>query len=112
MTLIVKFLLTFAAAWVAFGIIEGNSLTYILILALIGTILNYVLGDLFVLPNFGNIIASIGDGGLAAVAALVLSAMILEFRTSSTSLVTFFVIVTIAEYFFHMFLKKSDTVAP
>lgn len=112
MSLIIKFVLTFAAAWLAFGMIEGNPLTYIFILALLGTALNYVLGDLFVLPNFGNIVASIGDGAVAAVTALIFSTLVMNFRTNGASLATFFVIVALAEYLFHMFLKNSDTVAP
>lgn len=112
LALLFKFVMTFAAAWVSFGLMDGNTFGWLFIVALSGTALNYLLGDLLVLPAFGNIVASIGDGVMGAVLAYFISVLSRDFRISSMSLVTFGGIILIAEYFFHIYLKRSDKVAP
>lgn len=122
--LIIKFAFTFAAAWLAFGYVGGNPIVWVLIVALAVTILNYFIGDLIVLPKFGNIIAAVGDGLLGAITAFVISLLtgttqpnninnnqILNlFRTNLLTLIFFAVIIAIAEYFFHKYLTQSSKV--
>ncbi len=110
--LLMKFVLTLGAAWVSFSLFANATFTSVLIIAIAGTLLNYLIGDLFVLPNFGNIMASIGDGGLAALTAYVISRFTYGFAATATSFVVFAVLISIAEYFFHIYLLKSDDVAP
>ena len=112
MALIIKFALTFGAAAIAFYFIDGNTWGWVFSVALVGTILNYVIGDLGVLPKFGNIVASVGDGALGALTAYFFSFIFPTFVTSWTSLLTFAIIIMVAEFFFHMYLAKSDKVAP
>jgi flagellar biosynthesis component FlhA len=121
--LIIKFAFTFAAAWLAFGYVGGNPIGWVLITALAVTILNYFIGDLIVLPAFGNIIASIGDGLLGAITAFVISLLTGSvkpdninnqipnlFRTNLLTLVFFALIIMIAEYFFHKYLTQTSKV--
>lgn len=110
--LFVKFLMTFLFAWLAFGFIDGNAWGWIGFVALVGTVVNYLVGDLAVLPRFGNAVASTGDGLMAALVAYAFSIMIPEFVTSLFSLAIFAVTVAAGEYFFHGFLKSSEKVAP
>ena len=110
--LIIKFAATYLAAMIAFGYINDNNTSWIFMVALAGTILNWVLGDLFVLPKYGNIIAAIGDGVMAAATALIIDLFSNVFDTTLMSLITFAVIVAVAEYFFHMYLKSDNKVGP
>ncbi|HBV96000.1 MAG: hypothetical protein JL50_05130 [Peptococcaceae bacterium BICA1-7] len=110
--LIVKFVMTFVAAAIAFMILERNALGWVALVALAGTILNYLLGDLVILPRFGNIVASLGDGVLAAVTAYVVDLIVPGFTTTWAALAAFAVLVAVAEYFFHAYLRRSEKVAP
>lgn len=98
--------------WISLGFIENNTLTWILIFSLIGTAINYIIGDLMVFPRFGNITASIGDGVMGALVAYLIAAMTPNLNVTTTSLIILAVLIAGGEYFFHKYLAKSDKVAP
>ncbi|MGE5598156.1 MAG: DUF2512 family protein [Bacteroidota bacterium] len=110
--LVLKFALTFVAAWIAFKGLGRNTFGSIALVAVLGTALNYIVGDLGVLPRYGNVTAAAGDGVLAALTAYVVDAAAYRFNTTFGSLVLFGVIVAVAEYFFHQFLLRTKDVAP
>lgn len=110
--LIVKFLLTLAAAYIAFQMFDNNSFGWVLGVSLVGTILNYLIGDLYILPNFGNLVASIADGGLAAITAYLMGAIVRGNNVGISSLIVFGLVVALAEYFFHRYLLSTKKVEP
>jgi hypothetical protein len=110
--LIMKFIATFVAAWIAFGFMLGNPISSIFILTIAGTVLNYLLGDLVILRAFGNIIASISDGILSIIIAYAYSIMSPDFNVNWTTLIIFGVIIAVAEAIFHTYLKRDEKVAP
>jgi hypothetical protein len=110
--LLAKLIMTFIFAVIAFGFVDNNMWSWIFWVALVGTVVNYLVGDLLVLPSLGNIIASIGDGAMGALAAYIISQLAPAFRVSSTSLFLFGVLIAIGEYFFHQYLRSSEKVAP
>lgn len=110
--LLVKFVATLAAAGIAFSIMDNNPWSYAFLIAILGTVVNYIVGDLMVLPNFGNTIAALGDGVMAALVALFVDLFSTVFNTGFVNYLVFGVIVLVAEYFFHNYLKKSEEVAP
>ncbi|AOY74569.1 DUF2512 family protein [Clostridium formicaceticum] len=110
--LLVKLVMTFIAAWLTLGFMDGNPLVWVIIVAIVGTGLNYILGDLVVLPNLGNVVASIGDGVMAAVVAYVIAMFTRDFNTTFGTLIGLAIIVGVVEFFFHMYLQRADTVAP
>ncbi|MEG6616696.1 DUF2512 family protein [Peptococcaceae bacterium 1198_IL3148] len=112
MALIVKFIMTFLAAWIIFGVMLDNPLSHVLLLSALGTAINYLLGDLMVLPKFGNAVASVGDGVMAALTAYILDMLIPVFETTFTALILFTLAVAAFEYFFHQYLLKDEKVAP
>ncbi|OEH86882.1 hypothetical protein BHU72_01060 [Desulfuribacillus stibiiarsenatis] len=112
MALVVKFVLTFGAAILAFYMIDGNPIGWVFFVALIGTVANYILGDLIVLPAYGNVFAAFGDGVMAAIIAYGVAMFSTVFIVSNTSLFVFLAIVVVAELFFHMYLKRDRKVAP
>ncbi|AOY78181.1 DUF2512 family protein [Clostridium formicaceticum] len=110
--LLVKLLMTFVAAWLTLGFMDGNPFIWVATVAVIGTALNYILGDLVVLPNLGNVIASIGDGVMAALVAYIIVLFTVNFNTIWGILIGFAIIVVVVKFFFHMCLQCDDKVAP
>jgi len=114
--LIIKFFVTFGAAWISFMMFGTAALWTVLIISAAGTVLNYLIGDLYVLPRFGNMIASILDGILSGATAWIVLFFIGVNYNYMTSILIFSVMVAVAEIFFHMYLisahvvqkKKSD----
>ncbi len=82
------------------------------LIALVGAVANYLIGDLAILPNYGNVIAAIADGLIAGLFAYITVLLWPALTISFTSLAFFAIIIAIAEYFFHLFLESDDTVAP
>lgn len=111
-SLIIKFLATSIAAWITFSLIDGNTINFVLLVGASGTILNYLLSDLMILPAMGNIPASISDGLLAIATAYAVDLLSDFYNTSVTGLIIFGVIITVFEYFFHIYLMNDDKVAP
>lgn len=101
--LIVKFVMTFVIALLAFTVLVNNPWTWVLALAVIATAVNYV-GDLVVLPKFGNVVTSVGDGIMRALLAFFISLATPLFVVTWTSLLLFAVLIAAGEYFFHQYL--------
>jgi len=108
--LIVKFLVTMAAAWIAFMLFGTTAFWAAAIIALSGTVLNYLLGDLLVLPRLGNFAASIFDGILAGALAWAILAYSPATYNYMTTVYIFALIVAVAEFFFHMYLLSAHVV--
>lgn len=110
--LLIKFLMTFVFGIIAFSLLGGNAWSWIFLVALVGTAANYVIGDLVVLPGFGNTIASVGDGITGALVAYIFSLVVQGFSAGFFSLFVFFILITAGEYFFHGYLLREKEVAP
>jgi len=110
--LLLKLAMTFIFAWLTIGLIDRNPAGWILLIAVVAAGVNYVVGDLMVLPKYGNAIAAAGDGIMGAVAAYILDLLIPAVRTGFGSLALFAVLVAVGEFFFHRYLLRSEEVAP
>lgn len=110
--LLVKFIMTYVAAGIALGLVVSNPWGWILLVALIGTAMNYLVGDLYVLPKFGNIVASLGDGIMAALVAYIISLIVAVFDVGWMALALFAVLVALGEFFFHQYLLREEEVEP
>ena len=110
--LIFKYIATYVAAWTAFRYIDGNPLIWTITVSIIATIGNWFIGDLRILPAYGNIIAAIGDGVLGALFAFIIATFAPNFQVSLISLPTFAFIIFAVEVFFHMYILKDDRVDP
>lgn len=117
---VIKIIFTFFAGWLAFGYIGNNTLGWIILIALAASILNYFIFDMIVLPSFGNIAASIGEGLLSALTAFLIGLLsggtnvnnqiINVFRTNLLTLSFFAILIAVLEYFFHIFLLQSKKI--
>lgn len=108
--LIIKFVMTFVAAWIAISLIAGNSWTWALLAGILGTVVNYIVGDRYILPNFGNVVAAIADGILGAVLLFLMDLASTALRLNTTAVLVFGLILIVGEYFFHQYLINSGIV--
>jgi hypothetical protein len=108
--LIIKFIVTMAAAWISFMVFGTVAFWTVAIIAAVGTVLNYLIGDLLVLPRFGNVIASIVDGILGGALAWLILAYTPVTYAYMNSVYIFAVIVAAAEFFFHMYLLSAHVI--
>lgn len=70
----------------------------------------YVVGDLAILPSTNNTIASVADAGLAAAITWFVNNRGGHVLLSTTGLIIAAVAIAIGEYFFHMYLIRTETV--
>ncbi|NMA55565.1 MAG: DUF2512 family protein [Firmicutes bacterium] len=110
--LLFKFLLTLVVAGIAFGIMGGNAFKWVLLVAVLGAVIDYLAGDLLILPKVGSLIGAIINAALAAIIAIVIARAIPDFTITTPSVLTFAILVGIGEYFFHQYLLRADKVEP
>lgn len=75
--------------------------------ALVMTVLLYLMGDLFVLPTMGNTTAVIADSGLALVIAWLAPIYTAISSVTFGQAVVIALLVGVAEYFFHGYMKQA-----
>lgn len=109
-TLVIKFVMTFILVAVAFYFMVRNPWSWILAVSILVTAVNYLIGDLVLLPNYGNIAASIGDGVMAGIVAYIVSLLFETFDTTAAALITFGILIAIGEYLLHQYLTKKEEV--
>lgn len=110
--LLVKLLMTFAFSVLAFSFLDRNNLGWSFLVAVLVTGVNYLVGDLMILPSWGNTVASVGDGVMAALTAWIVSMVSPNVDTGLASLLAFGALTAVGEYFFHQYLLSSEQVAP
>ena len=109
-TLAIKFVMTFILAAVAFYFMVRNPWSWILAVSILVTAVNYLIGDLVILPSYGNLVAAIGDGVMAGIVAYIISLLFATFDTTAAALITFGVLIAIGVYFLHQYLTNNDDV--
>ncbi|MDI9507815.1 MAG: DUF2512 family protein [Bacillota bacterium] len=102
--LIIKILATFIASWIAFGLINDNTLLWIFIVAITVAIVNYLVGDLLVLPRYGNVSATVSDAIFAVIVAYIIDLLTVNFYMTWVSGLVFLITVAVFEYFLHKFI--------
>lgn len=106
--LIIKILATFIAAWIAYGLINNNALLWIFIVALTVAIVNYLIGDLLILPRYGNAVATVSDGIMAVIVAFIIDLLTVNFNMSWVSGLVFLITIAVFEYFLHKYITVGE----
>jgi len=104
--LLIKFAAIGTVLFSFLSIFNTASLPVILFISVITTVVSYFVGDLTILPKFGNFVAIIADFGLSFVLIWVLSALFIN-STGGMLATTFFIALTITfmEALFHLYIK-------
>lgn len=106
--LLMKFAMVTLVLWIVLGGFFDVSFGDILTTSIILTIGAFLLGDLFILPKFGNAIATVADFGLALMGVWLLGSYLFErdFPIGTAAFLSATAI-AIGEFFFHMYMKKQ-----
>ncbi|WP_179107337.1 YndM family protein [Sediminibacillus massiliensis] len=105
--LAIKFVAVAVVLYSILGIFYTATLGEIFMISLLVTGVAYVVGDLFILPRFGNLTATIADFGLSFVAVWFLSAMLIEGDFAFLSAALFSALfITAIESLFHMYMQR------
>jgi len=106
--LIVKFIMCTVFLWIILGLFYGVGFGDIVAIGVILTIVAYLLGDLFILPTFGNIAATIADFVLAFIVIWLLGAALIDVPIPlvTASFISALVIAA-GEWFFHRYMDNQ-----
>ncbi|QDP41026.1 YndM family protein [Radiobacillus deserti] len=103
----IKFLVIAIVLYSVLGILNQASIGNILLISVLVTGVAYVLGDLLILKNFGNLTATIADFGLSFFAVWLLTAAFIQAEFSiSVSLFAAFLIAC-SEAVFHVYMQNK-----
>ncbi|WP_430786343.1 YndM family protein [Virgibacillus flavescens] len=104
----IKFIFTAIVVYSIFGIFYDASLWRLLWMSILATGILYIIGDLFILPKFGNLIASIADFGLAFLSFWILGNLLIDLSISVTTAALFAsVFMAVTEALFHMYMTEQ-----
>ncbi len=78
-----------------------------LITALVLVILSYVIGDLWILPKFGNVAAVIADFGIYVLGIWAMVEALPQFILTASGYWVIALALTAAEWFFHQYFKAT-----
>jgi len=103
--LIIKFLMVTLMLFIVLGLFYGVDFGEILTISLILTVGAYLIGDLFILPRFGNVAATVADFGLAFLGIWIIGDAIIDENIPLTTAALFSsVLIGIGEWFFHKYV--------
>lgn len=108
MALGIKFIFTSIVLLSVFGIYYNSTILEIVMISTLVTGVAYVVGDLFILPRFGNVVATLADMGLAFLSIWGLSTLFIDppDRLVLASLLSA-VFIMLAEALFHAYLENK-----
>ncbi|PTX48711.1 uncharacterized protein DUF2512 [Melghirimyces profundicolus] len=105
--LVLKFGLTTLILWIVLGALYDVPFTDVFLISTFLTLLGY-LGDVFLLPRVGNVIAAIGDFGLALITVWFMG--IYRFDADVSLMGASFAsaaMIALGEWFFHKYMKNT-----
>ncbi|MBE4906902.1 YndM family protein [Bacillus luteolus] len=104
----IKFIFTSIILLSVFGIYYNSTVLEILMISALVTGVAYVIGDLFILPRLGNMVASLADMGLAFLSIWGLSLLFIN-PPDRLALASLFaaVFIMLAEALFHAYMENK-----
>ncbi|WP_018924348.1 YndM family protein [Salsuginibacillus kocurii] len=108
LSLLIKLVAIFGVFLLVLGLGYGVSMQNIVLFTLILGIGAYLIGDMLILPRAGNGIATAADFGIAFIGLSLLSYMFTNVQNIFTMTLIATVIITIFEYFYHMYLEAQE----
>ncbi|MFI8709459.1 YndM family protein [Bacillus sp. NPDC077411] len=108
--LLIKYTAISAVLLMILGIFQNISIPRILLISLLITGSAYLIGDLFVLPKYGNMVATIADFGLSFLGIWVLTYLLTDNNFARNIVASSFwsaLLIGVIEVFFHIYMKKA-----
>lgn len=106
-SLVIKFTIYAAILSVALWVVAQLPVMTALVTALIVAVLTYVIGDLWLLPNYGNLVSSFVNAVIAAVAIWLVFLGLFPPAPAVFVILVAAVLIGIADYFYHQYLKDA-----
>ncbi len=106
--LLVKFVMVTAVLWIVLGLFYGVNFGDIFAISLFLTIAAYIIGDLVILPRFGNAVATMADFGLAFLGTWLIGGGFIE-ENIPLGLASLYAAIgiTVGEWFFHSYMVNQ-----
>ncbi|HDR4910121.1 YndM family protein [Bacillus cereus] len=107
--LLIKYTVITAVLLIMLSIFQGISIPRVLLISLFLTGAAYLIGDLFILPKYGNMIATMADFGLSFFGTWLLTSLFTNLdATRNIGLSSFIAALIIGgtEVFFHIYMKR------
>ena len=107
--LLIKYTAISAVLLVILGFFQDISIPRILLISLLVTGSAYLIGDLFILPKYGNMVATIADFGLSFLGIWVLTYLLTDADFTRNIVASSFwsaLLISVVEIFFHIYMKK------
>lgn len=107
--LLIKYTAITAVLLIILSIFKGISIPKVLLISLFLTGVAYLIGDLFILPKYGNMIATIADLGLSFFGIWLLISLFTDLDATRNIGVSSFIVALIiggTEVFFHIYMKR------
>ncbi|WP_242281432.1 YndM family protein [Bacillus cereus group sp. BfR-BA-01454] len=107
--LLIKYTAVTAVLLVILGIFQGISIPRVLLISLFLTGAAYLIGDLFILPKYGSMIATMADFGLSFFGTWLLTSLFTNLdATRNIGFSSFLAALIIGgiEVFFHIYMQK------
>lgn len=103
--LILKIILIFISAWIAYGLIEDNGLLWIFITSLAISLILFLIGDILILPRYGNMSSTLANTVFAIIIAWIIDLLTTSFYITWMSTLVFAILIFIIEYILHRYLR-------
>ncbi len=108
--LVIKFLMIGLVCLIALPFLANVTAVQAIGLAVALTVIAYILGDLLVLPNFGNWAATVVNAVLAFLTLWAAQFVVGTLTISFTAAAVTAVIIGVGEFFFHTWLQRANVV--
>jgi hypothetical protein len=108
--LAVKYLITGVLLALVLPMLANATVGQAMVVAALVTAVNYLVGDLIILPSFGNMIAAAADAGLTGVLVWASQLLVTGFIATFSAIMVAAGLVGLAEWFFHRYLRAVGVV--
>ena len=105
---VIKLAFIFLMLFLLIPIFGKGTWTQTMITGLILALLAYIMGDLWILPKFGNLMAVLADFGLVAVVVWLMMKALPQFTLTATGVWVIALVLALGEWLFHIYLKATQ----
>lgn len=106
--LMIKTILVLAVLFILIPIFGKSTWTQTIITGLILVAISYLVGDMWILPKFGNLVAVLADLGLGALVVWSMARALPQFILTTAGVWTIAVVLAAGEWFFHLYLLTTQ----
>lgn len=104
---IIKLAFIFLMLFLLIPIFGKGTWTQTMVTGVFLALFSYILGDLWILPKFGNLMAVLVDFGLAALVVWVMIKVLPQFTLTAMGVWVIALVLALGEWIFHIYLKAT-----